>query len=102
MSKTLVYNGPPSYVVALEREVEDGDEFSVSDKATADALLCAHGFREKGAPDASSSAPKLASKQDLIDRAEALGLDVRASDTKESLAVRVLAAGGDTSPKGAS
>jgi len=44
---TLVYHGPQVRVVALDREVSDGDSVVVEDKAVADALLCAHGFSLK-------------------------------------------------------
>lgn len=102
MPKELSYSGPPVYVVALDREVEDGDSFEVPDKATADALLCASGFSVKGQTASTDTGPKIASKQELIDRAESMGLDVRSADTKESLASRISGAGGDPTVKGSS
>lgn len=94
MGKTLVYHGPPVRSIALDREIEDGDEFDVPDKAVADALLCAAGFSVKG-QSTSDAGPKLPTKQDLIDQAEFLGLAVYAADTKESLAARIRGAGAD-------
>lgn len=44
-SVNLRYNGPQSRVVALDRDVEDGDIIAV-DKEMASDLLAAHGFTE--------------------------------------------------------
>lgn len=98
---TLVWHGGPHTVVALDREIDKGEEVTV-DKALADSLLAASGFTLKdGSNPLAQEAPQLAGREALEAKANELGLAIYPTEDDAGLADRISSAGGDPSAAGA-